>query len=67
MQVRRDYDGRSMRLELARRHDILLRWWWRRRLLVVPLLLHVLHVLGVAVRGAILLRVVVLRIGVVDR
>lgn len=63
VQVRGHYDGRRVRLELARRHDILR----RRRLLVgVPLLLHVRHVLGIAVRRSILLGVVVLCIGVVD-
>lgn len=58
-----------LRLELARGHGIL-----RRRLLMlrlvlllvgVPLRLHVLHVLGIAVGRAILLGVVVLRVGVV--
>lgn len=60
VQVRRDYDRRGMglRLELARRHGILRRG--RRWLLIrVPLLLHRLHVLGVAMGRPVLLEVVV--------
>jgi hypothetical protein len=49
-----------MRLELARRHDIL-----RLRLVVRVPLGHLLHVLGVAVGGSIVLGMVVLRIGIV--
>ena len=58
VQVRRDDDGRGMRLglELARRHGILGRG--RRGLLVRIPLLHGLHVLGIGVGRAILLQVV---------
>ena len=58
VQMRRDYNGRGMRLrlELARRHGILRR---RRGLLVGVPLLHGLHVLWIAVRRAILLKMVV--------
>jgi hypothetical protein len=68
VQVRGDYDRRGMRLrlELTRRHGILRRG---RRLLVGVPLLHRLHVLGVSVRRAILLQMVIgRRIGImVDR
>lgn len=60
VQVRRNYHGRRMRLrlKLTRRHGVLRRG--RRWLLIrVPLLLHRLHVLGIAVGRAILLEVVV--------
>jgi hypothetical protein len=60
VQVGRNHDRRDMglRLELARRHGILRRG--RRWLLIrVPLLLHRLHVLGIAVGRAILLEVMV--------
>jgi hypothetical protein len=68
VRVRRDYHRRALRLELARGHGILrLRQWLQRGLLIeVPLrhLLHLLHVLGVAVRRAILLRLVLVVVGV---
>jgi hypothetical protein len=60
--MRGHYHGRSVRLELARRHDILRLWLW----LVVRIPLgHLLHVLGIAVGGRIVLGMVVLRIWVV--
>src|SRR5436309_3015847 len=65
MQVRGDHDGRRLGLELAWRHGILRRRQRRRLLVGVPLL-HLLYVLGIALRRAILLlELVVLRIGVV--
>jgi hypothetical protein len=60
MRMRRDYNGRGVRLELAWRHDIL-----RLRLVVRIPLRHLLHVLGIAVGGRIVLGVVVLRVRVV--
>lgn len=61
VRVRGDHHRRGMRLELTRRHRILRLWL---RLMVRVPLRHLLHVL-VAVRRPIVLRVVVLRIGVV--
>lgn len=61
VRVRRDYHGRGVRLELARRHGVLRLW---RRLVVRVPLRHLLHVL-VAVGRRIVLRVVVLGVGVV--
>jgi hypothetical protein len=60
VRMRRDDDGRGVRLELARRHHVL-----RRRLVVRVPLRHLLHVLGVAVGGRIVLGVMVLRVRVV--
>jgi hypothetical protein len=60
VRVRRDYNWRCMRLELTRRHYIL-----RLRLMIWVPLRHLLHVLGIAIGGPVVLGMVVLRIRVV--
>jgi hypothetical protein len=62
VRVRRDDDGRGLGLELARRHVVLRLGL---RLVVRIPLLHVRHLVRIAVRWAIVLGMVVGRVGVV--
>ena len=63
VRVRRDDDRRSMRLELAGRHVVLRLRLWLGLMVRVPLL-HMRHLLGIAVRWAIVLGVVIGRVRV---
>jgi hypothetical protein len=64
VKMRRDYHGRGMRLELAGRHDIVRLGLGLVLVVRIPLG-HLLHVLGIAVGGPIVLGMVVLRVRIV--